>query len=185
MAPSTSPQRAGEKMSRRPVLIRRFPKMRWQDHAADPLIDDADRAAYPELGEDFALLDDKLVPRFQHYDQLALKHQNSFRLQQVLLIIGGLAATALGALLTIATSRSWRGVLGLAEAFLAAFLAAVAFYAKAQGSQSKYLGERLKAERLRAEFFLFLSRAVPYITSSDPGRLLEQRVVDIDTEEQS
>src|SRR3954469_19820585 len=80
----------------RPALIRRLPSLRPRQGAADAPMPDDERAKYPEVAGDLAVLDAHLVPLFRRYDAEALAAQNTFRLQQVVLILGSATATICG-----------------------------------------------------------------------------------------
>ena len=153
----------------RPALLKRLPRLVWQPREPQPLIAPKDRARYPELERDFALLDELLLPPFHARDGDALEAQNAFWRQQLLLIVGGTAATVLG----IVQASLGGGVvaLGGAEAVLASLLTWVAVSARAGESHRRYLTGRLQAERLRSEYFVFLARAGAYAGVDDETRV--------------
>jgi hypothetical protein len=62
---------------------------------------------------------------------------------------------------------------------LAAALSAVAMRAKTTRVQQGYFSDRLKAEKLRAEYFLFLGRVGPYAEDAERLRQLVRRVAEI------
>jgi Protein of unknown function (DUF4231) len=140
-------------------------------------------AAAPALGADFDVLDDELLPLFYELDEGALRAQNDFRLGQLLVIVGGAAATALGAV----QAALGGGVteIGIAEALVAGALAAVVAHVRGRQAQKEYFTTRLKAERLRGEYFLFLGRVEPYDAADDDERRLRLRrqVAQIEVEE--
>ncbi len=157
-----------------PTLLRRFPRLRARP-AAHPIVPPARRADYPALERDFAVLDAELVPRFEALDVEAGRAQNGFRLAQLLLILGGLAATVLGAIQAVQGQGSWAG---FAEAGVVAVLGAVLAISGDLRVKHDYLDSRLRAERLRAEYFLFLSRAADYSgrEDHDAAKVLRRRV---------
>jgi hypothetical protein len=133
---------------------------------------------YPELKDDLAVLERDLSPQFEEVDLAALRNQHGFRLGQVLLIFGGLIATVLGTVQAALHHAAWAGI---AEAIILAVLGALFRLVGDLNLKENYLDQRLKAERLRAEFFFFLSRAGQY-SALDPDaaqRLLRQRAIKI------
>ena len=136
-------------------LFKRWPKVPWPPPQNEDIIKLNVQAQHPELAEDFKSLEAELLPHFRQLNNDALRCQNEFRLDQVILIFGGALATILGVLhASLAHSiAAWAGVI---EAILAAMLSAVALRARTTGSQQRYFTWRLKAEKMRAEYFLFL-----------------------------
>ena len=137
------------------ILFKRLPKLPWPPPQNEDIIKLTVQAQHPELVEDFKSLEAELLPHFRQLNEDALRCQNDFRLDQVILIFGGALATILGVLhASLAHSiAAWAGVI---EAILAAMLSAVALRARTTGSQQRYFTWRLKAEKMRAEYFLFL-----------------------------
>jgi hypothetical protein len=131
---------------------------------------------YPELASDFAILDQELMPRFYELDNQALKAQNQFRLEQLVLVIGSAIATILGGLQGAFTNTPWPGLL---EGLLAVVLTVVAVRTRELRAQRHYLVSRVKAERLRGEYFLFLGRVGDYADRERRNRRLAERVVEI------
>lgn len=72
---------------RPPPLLARFPALR-APAASAPVIPAGRRAAYPALAADFEVLDRELTPAFERYDAEALRDQNRYRRQQVLILLG-------------------------------------------------------------------------------------------------
>jgi len=167
----------------RPSFLRRLPKPLWRPGDPQPLVDPDERARYPELEPDFALLDDVLLPAFHTRDGDAREAQNAFWQQQLLLIIGGMAATVFG----IAQSALGGGVvaLGVAEAVLASLLTWLALSARAGDRHRRYLTNRLQAERLRSEYFVFLARAGAYAGTDRDARkaILHATIDQLDAEQ--
>src|SRR5256885_630759 len=81
----------------RPALTRYLPQL-WGVPGQHPILPAEERRGFPELAPDFELLGAELEAAFLQYDRDALAGQNRFRLLHLLLIVGGTAATALGAL---------------------------------------------------------------------------------------
>jgi Protein of unknown function (DUF4231) len=167
----------------RRALSAALPRFRWRAADPQPLVPLPAREAAPALAEEFEVLDRELLPTFHELDQTALRAQNTFRRGQLFVIVGGLAAASLGA----AQAAVGGGVLaiGIAEALCAGTLAAVTTYARGRRPQEEYLTARLKAERLRGEYFLFLGRVDPYDASGKDARVqtLRRRVAAIEAEE--
>jgi hypothetical protein len=140
------------------VLFKRFPKLRAPTESP-PVIQPDKRALYHEFQEDFEVLDREVGPVFREYDLQALRDQNRFRRQHVIIVIGSALVTGLGGIQAIFSAERWPGfvlaVLGLA-------LASSSRWAKETASQTTYLGARIKAERLRALHFLYLSKTGLY-----------------------
>jgi Protein of unknown function (DUF4231) len=161
----------------RPALIRRLPTLRAPRESRPVLSADVARQ-YPELKGDLATLEQELAPQLKELDLEALRNQHGFRLGQVLLIFGGLIATVLGAVQAAQHHAAWAGI---TEAIILAVLGAVFRLVGDLNLKENYLDQRLKAERLRAEFFFFLGRTGQYGTldSEAARRLLRQRTTKI------
>ena len=127
------------------------------------------QAKCPDLAADFATLETELMPYFRELDANALRLQNQFRLHQVTLIFGGALATILGALHANLAS-AW---IGISQTVLAAVLAGVAVRSQTTRAHERYSSDRLKAEKLRSEYFLFLGRVGSY---SDEKERLPQLI---------
>jgi hypothetical protein len=123
------------------------------------------------------------MPAFGRLDEAASRAQNTFRLERLALIFGGAVATSLGAVQ--ASVGGGVAALALIQATLAGGLSIVAFVAGARRSQQAYLTSRLKAERLRGEYFLFLVRHGPYADEGGRTAALAARVEEIEAEEAS
>jgi Protein of unknown function (DUF4231) len=161
----------------RPALIRRLPTLR-APRESEPVLPPGTAANDAELKDDLAALEQELAPEFSELDLAALRSQHGFRLGQVLLIFGGLVATVLGAVQAALHHAAWAGI---AEAVILAVLGAVFRLVGDLNFKENYLDPRLKAERLRAEFFFFLARTGQY-GKLDPDaarRLLRQRSIKI------
>ena len=144
-------------------LLARFPKLRSPSQSW-PVIPDKNRSGYPELASDFSVLDRYVTPAFTTYDLAALRDQNRYRRQQVLIFVGTALLTGLGGLQAVFPAQRWPGVL---LAVLGVALTASTRFAKESESHADYLKARVKAERLRALYFLYLSETAPY---AEPGR---------------
>jgi hypothetical protein len=163
--------------------LARLPRIRWRPGAPDPLVQPNVRAAAPALQPDFDVLEAELLPTFYELDENALRAQNDFRLGQLLIIVGSTVATALGAV----QAALGGGIteIGVAEALVAGALAAIVAFVRGREAQKEYFTARLKAERLRGEYFFFLGRVTPYDIDDDEERrlLLHRRVAQIEVEE--
>ena len=171
---------------RRPALLYRFPKIFWRpaidkDWDSDwRVVQDQDRKQYAALDKDLAVWDDLVKPRFRRLDHTAQILQNQFWRQNVMLIAGGLVATSLGAI----QAALGGGVVGIAvvQAVLTGALAGLTVLIRSRRAQQGYLTARLKAERIKSEFFMFLARAGDYEGPS-PRTTLLQQVEDIEAAE--
>lgn len=190
--PTATPQAAARKepfwkrfLPRRPAILAYFPRFRWRDPPAP-----ADLAAYdPVLYQpfpaemeavcagDIALLRRYLIPHYVAENTEALRAQNEYRRDQVVLIIGGVVATGLAALPGEARWAGWSVVAAIWTAFLATWAAR----SRDLSAQSRWRTSRLKAEVLRGEYFLFLARARPYDDDACRARNLKRRVAEIRT----
>jgi hypothetical protein len=167
---------------RRPALTRYLPLL-WGVPEQHAIMSAEDQQGFPGLQFEFELLRTELEERFLELDREALAGQNRFRLVNLLLIVGGVAATALGAVQAAADGgKFW---LGIAEAILAGLLAPLAIAARSGRAHRAYFTNRLKAERLRSEYFVFLVRAGEYHGIDDERRLekLRERVAAIEDAE--
>ncbi|HZS03980.1 MAG TPA: DUF4231 domain-containing protein [Blastocatellia bacterium] len=163
---------------RLPAIFRRFPQL-WLNERHDEIVPADKQQSYSELAADFALLDKYLMPYFRRFDNNALRAQNRFLWGQLVLIGGGAATSILGVVQAAYANQLW----GVAEATLAALLAAVAGAARDLDSQRQYFTSRLKAERLRYEYFQFLGRIGIYERDADRVQRLILRVSDIEAGE--
>jgi hypothetical protein len=160
------------------ALFKRLPSLRWSAPRDEQIVPAEAQIQSPAFTGDFKTLEDELMPHFRELDTEALRVQNQFRLQQVVLIFGGACATILGAVHAGlgGASAAWAGI---AESVLAAVLAAVVLRAQTTQAQERYFTDRLKAEKLRAEYFLFLGRVGIYGDAEDRLPNLIRRVADI------
>ena len=159
------------------TLFRRLPRLVWSPQNEDIIPSDV-QLQHPALANDFKTLEDELLPHFRELNADALRYQNEFRLDQVILILGGALATVLGVLHASLprTAAVWAGIV---EAVLAAALSAVALRARTTGAQQRYFSWRLKAEKMRAEYFLFLGGVGIYADEKERLSHLIRRVAEI------
>jgi hypothetical protein len=170
----------------RPALLARFPRFFWRPSVDAEWVDDwpvvrrQQLAEYPALAEDLAVWLEQLEPRFRRLDHRAQILQNQFWRENLTLIVGGLVATSLGAV----QAAVGGGVVGLAgaQAVLTGVLAGLTVLIRSRRAQQGYLTVRLKAERIKSEFFVFLARAGDYAGENPQTRLLQQ-VDDIEAAE--
>src|SRR5262249_5060176 len=87
-------QRSGDV---RPALLRRFPQLR-ADTQSGPVLPPSARADFPALRADFDVLDREVAGAFAEFDLAALRGQNGYRRQQVLILLGSAFLTGLGGL---------------------------------------------------------------------------------------
>ena len=138
-------------------LFRRFPRLRAP--ASDPVLKAEHAVRYPALAADLAVLDEVVTPAFAELDEAALRDQNRYRRQQVVVLLGSALATGLGGLQAVFPGQRWPGVL------LGLFGIAVAFsshLADEGKTQAGYLEARVRAERLRALYFRYASMTGRY-----------------------
>lgn len=161
-------------------LFKRRPKLFWKPRLGEQIVSPKAQAQYPALKNDFDILEQQLMSNFRNLDNQALQAQNQFRLQQFILIVGGVLTSAFGAVQAALSGKArWPGV---TEAIIAIALTAVSFIAQQTKSQKKYFSSRLKAERLRGEYFLFLGRMGGYKDDSNRVQNLILRVSEIEQE---
>jgi Protein of unknown function (DUF4231) len=160
------------------ALFKRLPSLRWSPPRDQQIVPAETQAQSPAFTSDLKTLEDELMPNFRELDAEALRVQNQFRLDQVMLIFGGALATILGVLHASlgATAAVWTGII---ESVLAAALSAVALHLQGAHAQERYLSDRLKAEKLRTEYFLFLGRVGTYGCEQERLPYLIRRVADI------
>jgi len=158
------------------TLFKWLPYLRWRPKEGEQIVSLEVQARYPAFADDFELLERELMPHFRELDNEALRTQNQFRLEQMALIFGGALATALGAIQAALADAIWPGIV---EAVLAAGLAAITLGARALKAQERYFTNRLKAETLRGEYFLFLGRVGSYADDDYRVQQLIRRVADV------
>jgi hypothetical protein len=139
-------------------LLARLPSLR-SPQTSPPVIPAETRQAYPTLAADFAALDEAVGDAFHGSDRAALRYQNRYRRQQVTILVGSVVTSGLGGLQALLADQRWPGVLLV---LLGGALAASSRVTSELGAQNEYLAERVKAERLRALHFRFLSRTGRY-----------------------
>lgn len=167
-------------MLRRITLFKRLPKLFWRPKENEQIISLKDQSEFPDFKDDFEILERELMPYFRQLDNEALRAQNQFRRQQLILIAGGIIATTFGAIQAANASVKWPSI---AQAVVAAFLTAVASIARELQARKKFLSNRMKAEMLRSEFFLFLGRIGNYANDADRIQNLIRRVADIEAQD--
>ena len=165
---------------RPPALLARLPRIPWRAAADWPVVP-KERAEFATLGAELALWDDELETRFRALDHQAQRLQNRFLLLNLVLILGSVAATILGAIqAAIGGGNIWLAALG---ALLSGLLAGVAVHVRDRRSLRGYLNARLKAERIKSEYFMFLAGAGDYAAAQDRIAVLEGRVADVEVAE--
>jgi hypothetical protein len=169
-----------------PALIVRFPRLFWRPAETGtwdndwPVVSPQSLDDYPWLRTDLAVWPDQLEHRFRRLDHRAQILQNRFWRQRVLLIGGGLLATSLA---TVQAAGGGGHVwLAVPQAVLTGLLAGLAVLLRSRRAQYGYLSARLKAERIKSEFYLFLARAGDY-AHDDRAARLSQAVDDIEAAE--
>lgn len=162
-------------------LVKRFPNPVYRP-ADLPWLPAADDQHYRALWEDLKAVHEDLMPTFKTADRAALRAQNAFRGAQVTLILGGAVIAILGSLqAALGDSVTWPSV---AQLVVGGVLTWVGSMQTKLETQQRYLKQRLVAERLRGEAFLFLGR-IGYPADLDPARMqLAARVTQIAEEKQ-
>lgn len=161
------------------ALFKRRPMLFWKPRIDEQIVPLNARKGYSYLEADFKILEERLMDSFRRLDNEALRAQNHFRWQQIILIVGGVMTGTLGAI-QAAMSDATR-VPGVVEGIIATLLTAVAVIARQTESQKKYFSKRLKAEMLRGEYFLFLGRLGAYKDDASRVRNLIRRVAEIES----
>jgi hypothetical protein len=160
---------------RRIPLFKRFPTFRVASRE-DDLVKPEARDKYPAFAGDFKTLDGELMPNFRGFDNEAIRNQNTYRGMYIILILGGAIVTIFGILQIAFLDTVWIGIAGSIVAF---GLAAVTSLLSQLKYQKRYLNARLRAERLRSEYFLFLGR-IDHYSAQDRVQNLRQRVAEIE-----
>jgi hypothetical protein len=141
-------------------MLVRFPALRPRAVSA-PVIRPEQVRDYPSLTDDIAVLDREVGPVFAASDRAALVHQHRYRRQQVVILVGSALVTGLGGVQAVFPGQRWPGVL---LSVLAALVAAVSVTVRELATLESFFTERMKAERLRAMYFRYLSRTGRYRT---------------------
>jgi hypothetical protein len=127
------------------------------------------------LVEDIALADDLVSAAFEEADRAALVHQNRYRRQQVVIILGTALLSGLGGLQAVLPDQRWPGVVLIVLGLVLTFVGRTA---GELGTFERFLDERIKAERLRSAYFRYLSRTGRY-KKADRASQLRRAVVAI------
>jgi hypothetical protein len=160
------------------ALFKRRPILFWKPKIDEQIVPIDARKNHPDLKADFDILEERLMEEFRRLDNAALRAQNHFRWQQIILISGAVMTSAAGAIQASSPNiAQWAGGV---EAVIAGILTAVAFVAKQTDSHKKYFSNRLKAEVLRGEYFLFLGRLGAYKDDASRVQNLIRRVAEIE-----
>ncbi|MFD2093560.1 DUF4231 domain-containing protein [Blastococcus deserti] len=160
----------------RPALLVRFPKPFWWRPDPDtpwpedwPVVPTDAETLYPRLAPDLRVWQQELEHRFRRLDHRAELLQQRFWRQRTTLILGGLVATTLGAVQT--AQGGGNEYLAAAQALVTGLLTGVAALLGGSRAQEGYLDARLRAERIKSEFFLYLARAGDYAGADGLDRL--------------
>ena len=144
------------------------------------MVESAWLTEYQLLAPDLTVWCEQVESRFRRLDHQAQILQNQFWRQRVTLIAGGLVATSLATVQ--AAMGGGKVYLAVPQAGLTGLLAGLTVLVRSRRAQHGYLSARLKAERIKSEFFLFLTQAAPYASGDRVTRLL-QEVGDIEAAE--
>lgn len=166
--PGTPPEGGGRVRGLRgPALLRRRPRAAYRPASA-PIVPPEAYERYPELREDLGFLAEVLEPEFSRCDVEALREQNRYRRQQLVLLIAGAAGATLGALQAALADTVWPGVaLTLTSTLSGVFAQAV----ERGGALRRYIDQRTRAERLRSLYFQYVARIDRYAGDERRGRL--------------
>ena len=157
------------------VLFKRFPRFTPLPYTEQHLIPPQERSNYPSFAADFTTLEDMLMPTFRELDKEALRQQNIYRRQYIILIFGGSLVTIFGIVQIALQSIDWPGIAGAAIAFIL-FVTTTA--SRSFKNHERYLDLRLAAEELRGTYFLFLGHYHPYENDQNRIELLHRHVKD-------
>jgi hypothetical protein len=161
-----------------PALFKRLPLRRPDAYPANPT---GDRAHYPTLAPDFAVLDEHLGDDFKRWDRIALRNQFSYRRQQVYFVLAGSAlVSVLGTVQASSPGHRWPGI---ALAVVSVIVTGSTKITNERGTQSEWLKARVRAERLRAQYFRYLARVGPY-AGPDRDDALQHAVVAVERGEE-
>ncbi|GAA2903163.1 hypothetical protein GCM10010472_71730 [Pseudonocardia halophobica] len=153
---------------RRPALLARFPSLRPVRARNRSVLAPAVAAEYPQLAADIELADEIVGPEFGAADHAALRQQNRYRRQQVVIILGTAVLTGLGGLQAVFPEERWPGIMLAVLGLLLAFAGRAAGELRALDT---FLDERIKAERLKSAYFRYLSRTGRYADEDRTTRL--------------
>jgi hypothetical protein len=156
------------------ALFKQWPQVRFK--AKEPELIPKDRAdKYPALAVDLGTVAAVIYPAFREYDIGALRAQNSFRRQQVALIIVTALTAGFATVQAAYLARIWPGIV---VAVLGVLSVAVAGLGEERAAQRSYLEQRTRAERLRALAFSYLAELPPF-EGTDRRLKLVNAVTDI------
>jgi hypothetical protein len=91
------------------ALFRRLPKLCYRP-ASSPIATLADCEEFPDLRDDLHFLAEVLQPEFEKCDIEALREQNRYRRQQLILLAGGTIGAILGAFQAAFDKVTWLGL---------------------------------------------------------------------------
>lgn len=157
----------------RPALLRRVPSLRAAAQSVPVLPPDA-AERHPALAEDIAVVQEHLAPAFAELDRTALQYQFRYRRQRLLVAVGAALVTGLGGLEAAFADQWWPGVvLGV----LGATVVTASRIDNERTVQEDYLTARVRAERLRALHFQYLSGHAPFEGTDAERRLALRRAI--------
>jgi Protein of unknown function (DUF4231) len=159
---------------RRPALLVRFPSWRAPRRSWPPITPEA-VTDYPELADDISVVDQVVGPAFREADLAAQRHQNRYRRQQVVVLVGSALLSGFGGLQAVFPEERWPGLL---LALVGALLAVLSSAVNDLNALDGFMTERVKAERLRSACFRFLSRTGLY-TDENRVSVLRRAVLSI------
>ncbi|GEM_PF-5857162 len=133
----------------------------------------------PGLADDLEVIE-LLQERRRGLSRRAGQYKRWFSLSQWIIVMLSVVVVALGA---AQTGLGGGNVpLIIAEAVLSAIVAAIVLLAREMGIQRRWLYYRYASEQMKSQFSLFLGRVGEYGETNDPRQLLQDRLLDIETE---
>ncbi len=171
------------KLLRRTRLFKRLPTVPlfWRPKSQQNFVESDIQNYYPLLNEDFNLLEKELMPLYRKLDNKALEMQNHFRFYQVLLIVGGALTSVLAVVLLVFIDNiPVAETLSILGVICAGALTAFARAGYRSNAQKLYFTNRLAAEILRSEYFLFLGQIGYYNDDQNRRRNLLLRLADVE-----
>jgi len=120
------------------------------------------------LTTDLEFLAVALEPTFGTCDTEALREQNRYRRQQLVVLAGGVTGAVVGALEAVFAKAVWLGAL---VALLALLSVVYAQAMRKRRALEQYVDYRVRAERLRSLYFQYVTRVEPFGDDDRQDRL--------------
>jgi hypothetical protein len=195
-APTPSTQGRQDFRKRLPVWLQEMPQFgQFKPAEPDPKYqllkkeDLADLLAdYPddikqEIFNDLEFMEYEMLRLFRDRDHRAKYNQNRYRRRQIFFLILAVSATLVGSLQVVAlgSNPEIMPLFAFLETLIALFTAFLAALGGREPPQQQWLTNRLRAEQMRQEYFLYLTRMPPYdeVGGYQRRMLLSRRAADI------